>query len=293
MIRLTRGSLVATATSLAGMFLAGCNDTGFENAAFIAPVKNDSTGGLTVCDPFGGSGGGSRTNGIEAALTYLPSNSPVITSGLSVASFESGATDVVTSPARLILSQLAVSTRPFTEGFSVKNSSDKLTDLNGDVLDEYFSVRGSANIRLAAGDPEGDYEMALLSDDGSVLDLDVNGNGNYARWIDSDGTHANGFTCAPSVLHLTSASEIPMRIKYYQGPRVRIALMLLWRPKAASAEPECGSFRGDTYFFQPVGADPSVPTANYNALLARGWKPLAPGNFVLPDSKTNPCVTAK
>jgi hypothetical protein len=274
-------------------FSQGCNDSGFSVASPL-PVTEPIPGITTVCDPFGGGGTVTKNSGIEAELTYLPSNSPVISAGnLSTASFAPGATDVVQSPVRLILSQLAVSTRPFTEGFSAKDSGEKLTDLDGNILDEYFSVRGTSSIKLGAGDAEGDYEMALLSDDGSILDLDTASTGSYERWINSDGTHGNGFTCASKTLHLTNGLEVPMRLNYYQGPRVRIALMLLWRLKNASAEPECGSFRGDTYFFTPTASDPSVPTANYNAVLSRGWKPLAPGNFALPDSKTNPCAAIK
>jgi hypothetical protein len=274
-------------------FAQGCNDTAF-TAADVSPQSLGADPlGPTVCDPFGGGGVTTKQNGIEASLTYLPADAAAIATGLSTASFEPTAPDVVRSPVRLILSQLNVTTRPFTEGFAIKGTADKLVDLNGDVLDEYFSVRGSANIRLAAGDAAGDYEMALLSDDGSVLDLDPTGSGNYERWIDSDGTHSNGFTCAPKVLHMTPGLEIPMHVNYYQGPRVRIALMLLWRPKAATAEPECGHIQGDSYYFTPVGSDPSVATANFDALLARGWKPLAPANFVLPGSKTNPCASVK
>ncbi len=273
--------------------LQGCNNTGFTVAPLIGQAE--IPGVPTVCDPFGGGGNTSHTNGIESKLTYLPSTSSIITAGnLSTASFDPGAPDVVTSPVRLILSQLAVSTRPFTEGFAAQDSGTKLTDLAGNVLDEYFSVRGSANIQLTTGDTEGDYELALLSDDGSTLDLDVAGNGNYSRWIDNDGTHGNDFICAPQTLHLANGLAVPMRMNYYQGPRVRIALMLLWRLKnASSPEPECGHYRADDYFFVPSGTNPSVATVNYTAVLGRGWKPLAPGNYILPDSKVNPCASLK
>ena len=131
----------------------GCNDTGFA-VSTISPVLNGPDPlGPTVCDPFGGNGGaGTSQNGIEAKLTYLPVNATAIATGLSTASFDPTAPDVVVSPVRLILSQLNVTTRPFTEGFATKGSGDKLTDLNGDLLDEYFSVRGTANIRLGPSD---------------------------------------------------------------------------------------------------------------------------------------------
>lgn len=271
----------------------GCNpDTGFNLTAYGLSEYGDGT--PTVCDPFGGSSGTSRENGIEAKLTYLPSNATAISSGnLSTLSFEPSAAEVVTSPVRLILGQLNASTRPFTEGFAAKESGEKLQNNDGQMLDEYFSIRAQANLRLAASDVEGDYELALLSDDGSILDLDEAANGNFTRWIENDGIHANKFACAAKTLKLTRGAEIPLRMNYYQGPRVRIALMMVWRLKNASSESECGASRGDDYFFNPVGSDPSVPTANWNAVLSRGWRPLAPANFVLPNSKLNPCVSAR
>lgn len=276
------------------VFAQGCNDSGFQVAPLdtqgqtIAPVPPP-----TVCDPFGSGGTSTRQNGFDAKLTYILPNSPVIAAGLTTASFETGSTDVVTSPIRLILSQLAISTRPFTEGFAAKDTGAKLTDLNGDILNEYFSVRGAANLKLGPTDMAGDYEIALLSDDGSILDVDQNANGNYTRWVDNDGTHGNTFACAPNVLTMTATSEIPMRMNYYQGPRVRIALMMLWRLKNATAEMECGHLRADDYYFVPVGTNPSSPTANYNALLTRGWKPLSPANYVLPNQTVNPCAAIK
>jgi hypothetical protein len=279
--------------ALVALLATGCNETGFSVAPVTAQINGPDPLAQTVCDPFGGGGTVTKNNGIESTLTYLPSTAPEITAGLSTLSFEPTAPDVVLSPVRLLLSQLNISTRPFTEGFATKADGTKLVDLNGNLLDEYFSVRGTSNLQLATGDPEGDYEVALLSDDGSTLDLDLDGNGNFQRWINNDGTHGNDFMCAPQVLHMTDTSLVPMKINYYQGPRVRIALMMLWRPKNASAESECGQYRADSYYFNPVGTNPSVPTANYNALLTRGWKPISAANYVLPDSKTNPCAGVK
>ncbi|MBC7384789.1 MAG: hypothetical protein H7301_01340 [Cryobacterium sp.] len=248
-----------------------------------------------VCDPFGGSAGGSAENGLEAKLTYLPSNAEAISRGLSTTSFAIGAPDVVVSPSKLILSQLNVSTRPFTEGFADSASGTKLKNLDGEDLIEYFSVQAESRVRLAGKDKEGDYEFALMADDGAILDLDPSMTGkSFERWVDNDGTHGNTLGCSTKRLHIAAGEEIPIRMNYYQGPRVRIALMMLWREKKASearAEEECGMGRGDTYYFESGKKSASEPTSNYHALLGRGWKVLSPENFVLPNAKTvNPCA---
>jgi hypothetical protein len=292
-------SRIAFITFFMGLmaFMAqGCNDTDFAANTFSQGNTDVHPSGEppTVCDPFGGGGGTNASNGIQAQLTYLANDSTrVAQGGLSTVSFDPNASEVQLSPAKIILSQLKVATRPFTDGFTVKDSGEKLQNMNGEALIEYFSVRANSNLRLTTADAEGKYELALLSDDGSILDLDPSGEGkSFERWIDNDGTHPNTLGCAPKALTMKRGSEYPIKMNYYQGPRVRIALMLLWRKQSAStvAEPECGVLRSDPYYFTPGTNNSSVPTAKYNELLARGWKPVAPANFVLPEGQTNPCV---
>lgn len=238
-----------------------------------------------VCDPFGqGSTNASRKTGIEAKLSYLPNDTSVI--GLKVEHFLPGAPNVSVSPSRIILSQLNIPSRPFSEGFTDGNSGKKLSNENGDALVEFFSLQAEASLRLSTAEPEGEYEIAVISDDGTTLDLDTNGEGkSFTRWIDNDGTHGNQMGCASQVVKLNRTSELPMKLNYYQGPREQIALMVMWRLKnASSIEPECGVLRSDTYFFNS-----GEPTSNYSALQARGWKVLTNENFVLPNSISNPC----
>jgi hypothetical protein len=287
---MSRIAFIAFFMAVMAALAQGCNNVDLNSAETLRLLAGGD--GPVVCDPFG-NGGAGATNGLEAKLTYLPSDSPVIAQGLSTASFGEGAQDVQVSPATLVLSQLNVGTRPFTEGFQVENTGAKLQTNSGEDLIEYFSVRARANLKLAPGESEGDYELALLSDDGSLLDLDPNGGSNYQPWITTnDGTHANKLGCSNSVLPMRQGREYPIRMHYYQGPRVRIALVMLWRLKNAStaAEPECDITRGDSYYFTPTATSASSPTANYDALLARGWKPIAPSNFILPDNKGNPCM---
>jgi hypothetical protein len=293
---MSRIAFISFFMGLMAMMAQGCNDTDFAATTF-SQGNNDLPPGddtPTVCDPFGGGAGTGATNGLEAQLTYLPRDAAAIARGLTTASFEQNEPEVEVSPVKLILSQLNVATRPFTDGFTIQDTGgDKLQNLSGEDLIEYFSVRAQANLKLSDLDSEGNYELALLSDDGSILDLDPTGDGkSFERWVNNDGTHANKLGCATKTLAMKRGAEYPIKMNYYQGPRVRIALMLLWRKKTASTvvEPECGVARNDTYFFTAYGSVSSIPTANYSAMLSRGWKPVAPANFILPNNQTNPCA---
>lgn len=238
-----------------------------------------------VCDPFGqGSTNASRKTGIEAKLTYLSTDTPPV--GLKVEHFFPGAPNVTVSTSRIILSQLNIPSRPFSEGFVDGNSGKKLLNEAGEPLVEFFSLQAEASLRLSTSEAEGEYEIAIISDDGSTMDLDTSGEGkSFTRWIDNDGGHSNQMGCAVQSVKMNRISELPMKLNYYQGTREQIALMVLWRLKnASSVEPECGGIRHDFYYFS--GGE---PTSNYSALQARGWKVLTNENYVLPNSISNPC----
>lgn len=67
-------------------------------------------------------------------------------------------------------------------------------------------------------DPEGDYQIALLADDGAVLQASDTGAG-FTTLIDNDGTHPTKMACASRTVHMSRDSRIPIKLDYYQGPR--------------------------------------------------------------------------
>jgi hypothetical protein len=248
-----------------------------------------------VCDPFGNGGEGGKKNGLEARLTYLPADnySSSISGDLRLSDFHPDAPRVTLDPARLVLSQLNVPTRSFTEGFSDEASGTTLANLDGEKLIEFFSIRAQSSLVLDDSDPEGDYELAILSDDGSILELDPSGEGKtYSQWINNDGTHPNKLGCASQTIAMKRGKEIPIKMNYFQGPRERITLMMLWRMKNSSQqkESECGHERDDSYYFKPSASSASAPTSKYQGLLNRGWKVLKTKNYVLPGDNENPCL---
>src|SRR5690606_11446090 len=155
------------------------------------PVPSPS---LLVCDPFGGDRVVNAKNGLEAQLTYLPATNATVKNNhmaLTTDSFAPGATDVTVAPAQIFLSQINTPTTLFSKGFKTSTGST-LKDLKGNTLVEWFSIRAQGMIMLNASDLEGDYQFALLSDDGSVMRIDRTGTGSsFETWINNDAVQAN------------------------------------------------------------------------------------------------------
>jgi hypothetical protein len=107
---------------------------------------------------------------------------------------------------RVCLSQLDITPRSFRQGFP---------GLDG--LIEWFGldIRFTVNIAEA-----GTWDMALVSDDGATLSIDDK------DVIDNDGVHAP--TAKWARVRLAQGVR-NFRVRYFQGPREAIALMLVWR----------------------------------------------------------------
>lgn len=220
--------------------------------------------------------------GVYGQLYYLTPSQPRYT---SVVDYFTNGTQV--SDLELFLNQVYIPTRPFDRGF-VTAAGTTITNEQGDTLYEYFAMnlRG----RLARGSlPPGRYQMALLSDDGSILSMDT-GSG-MVQVVNNDGQHPTRMGCAMTAIELGDA-PIPYELLYNQGPRFHIALTWMIRPWPADENPndvQCG-LQGNAMYFDST-QDPPAPQPAYNNLLARGWMPLAPENYLLPlDKVKNPCA---
>lgn len=178
----------------------------------------------------------------------------------------------------------------FTEGFA-SQTNDVLKDDTGAKLIEYFGVKFETIIKLGAADDEGDYEIALLSDDGTTL-KQVSGTKDapvLTTIIDNEGDHPTRMGCSKQIVHMTKDSSLPVQLTYYQGPRYHIANVMMWRKASVAGKDQACGQSGNEYFFDPNNN--SVPLKPYNDLVSRGWKVLAKENFFIPKDETyNPCV---
>jgi hypothetical protein len=243
----------------------------------------------TVCDPLGSGSGATNsaisdpTQGLQASLFYLTANQP------RYHDVESMIANGHPSHESLFFADLNVPTRLFSAGFPLQ-SGGSIKDDSGQELIEYFALRMEGVLHLAPDEAEGDYQVGMLSDDGTVWSLaSTEEADNFTVLLNNDGDHPTKMGCGP-IIHMTRWTTLRMRVDYYQGPRYHIALVPLWRNvnTGSATEPLCGQ-SGNSLFFDSYNN--SAPTPAYQQLLARGWHPLATGNYTVPTSAGyNPCT---
>lgn len=279
---LDKFALTFVTISLLG--LTGCN-----SAEFVMRGENSSSrlsipGNPFVCDPFEATTAKSN-EGLRGSIHYLDASQPRYTSS----------SDYVTQghelDAELYLSRVFAPTRVFDAGFTT-DANKMLKDASGDLLMEYFAFNLQSRIKLSTGEPDGLYQLAIISDDGATL-LAEDSSGAMSPLVVNEGAHATQMGCATQAVAMTSATRLPITLSYFQGPRFHIAMALMWRPVSNSAgalnDAQCGQ-SGSTYFWSyDAATKTSVPQAAYQDLLSRGWKPLDAANFEIP-SGTNLCV---
>lgn len=251
------------------------------NSTAVIDSPADVTNSNAVCNPFGDSHPGTDINhGLVGSIAYLSPDQPLYSRVDDYVNF-AHPVDVT-----LFFDKLDIPTRSFDRGF-VTQGGTVLKNQQGNTLYEYFFMTFQSVIKLGPNNSPGYYQLALLSDDGSLLQVDT-GTG-LRTMVNNDGTHPTQFACASQPVYLDSASALPMRLYYYQGPRYHIALTMMWRPWNGSAsDAECGRNGNSRYFDWTV--DPSAPTSTFNGMLSRGWRVMTADNFHLPPNVAeNPC----
>lgn len=163
--------------------------------------------------------------------------------------------------AYILMEDVSIPSTSFSEGFKISENS-YLTDRTGKKLVEAFALDLRGKLQLPKYRNAGIYEIAVLSDDGSILDLDLDGRG-YKTIVNNDGYHSPRMKCSNQFFSLDHKSQIPLRLRYYQGPRTRLALTIVMR-------------QVDNYSYQVPGSTDSMcdrdigTNANFE-LASRGW----------------------
>ncbi len=234
-----------------------------------------------VCDPFQDTSP-TATGGLKAKLYTMPN-------GEHPSSLAPYFSTGVMSTQDLYFSEVNVPTRIFSLGFPSETGEEIKTD-TGEVINEWFALRLNSVLKLGPNDEEGDYELALLSDDGATLSI-KDENGNFVLAVDNDGLHPTRMGCG-AVVNMTASTKLTVQIDYYQGPRWHISVIPMWRKVDSSTTPEvkCGVSGNNTFFDFNNNSEPQ-PT--YLGLLDRGWKPISAENWEIEDSNQggfNPCT---
>lgn len=280
-------SLPVLALALGGCFAVDIVPAG-NTTSVVDTTEETNNLGNAVCNPFGSGGnyaGAGYDHGLVATLRYLTDDQPRYGNAVDYVTYGRPVN------ATMFFGNLDIPTRPFDRGF-VTNGGVTLLNAEGNTLYEYFSLEFESKLQLTADDVAGDYQLALLADDGALIEVD-RGSG-WEVVVNDDGVHPTKMACSTAPVRLLQSEGLPLRVRYYQGPRFHIALTMLWRPWDASdpARPindvECGR-SGNSRYFDSTKVPPQ-PTATYNGLLARGWSVVPPDRFSLPSHiASNPC----
>ncbi len=286
-------NLKLTTIVFSTLLLAACGSQ--PGGHVSAPEQTDTTAPLSqpspidfnqyplnkvVCDPFQDetSQTGLR-QGLIAELFWLGAGQAPYTHAADYASHG------VRSEQVLFFNDINIPTRKFDTGFA-NALSQPLKNDSGAVLIEYFGLRMESVLKLSPEQEEGDYELAVLSDDGALVNILTQGF--WKPLINNDGDHPTRMGCSNKTLHFDHNTEYPIEIFYYQGPRYHISNVLMWRKSStAGTDPSCGQ-EGNLMYFDYYHQ--SAPMAAYNGLLARGWSVISHNNFNLPGTvEYNPC----
>jgi hypothetical protein len=223
-----------------------------------------------VCDPFNAVEG-KCVKGLKGNLYYASADDRALGNtalNKKFSTVDKLITDGLKSNAVIYLPFIDVRTRDFTEGFGTSDGG-KLKDDAGKVLDEWFALDLESLVKLGDTDAEGYYQFVTVSDDGSNLFIN---DGTLRRVVNNDGIHSTKVACqaANDAILFTKASRFPIKVQYYQGPRTKIAMSILWR-KVATKDAALSQYCGRT----------ENTSDGLNALLTEGFKPLNATNFIL------------
>ncbi len=240
-----------------------------------------------ICEPFGNLNGGDTKGGLKAELVYLDplsNRSLAEKNSFLVGDYFANTAEFVKTSSPIFLSQINVPTRKFSDGFRLSDGSF-LSDTNGNKLIEYFALRMKSLLKLSDADPEGDYEFATISDDGSRLFL------NDKEVVNNDMQHATWMRCSSSAVSLNKASKIPLTYYYNQGPRFEISNVMIWRkkPSANSSQHRLCGVGDQTKYWNANNGSAEGPY--WTELKQDGWKIVDAANFELPNEQVNPCAT--
>ena len=157
---------------------------------------------------------------------------------------------------------------------------------------EYFALKMTTNIILTDEDEAGEYELALLADDGANVVIKGEDAGSDEVLIANDGDHGTKMGCATRTVRFRKNVMLPVEITYYQGPLYNIANVLVWRKAPeAGKDSSCNKIGNHLFWDYRIKSEPQP---EFLGLQSRGWKILKPGNFVVAKNKGeyNPCVPA-
>jgi hypothetical protein len=253
------------------------------SSAMIRNLYSDTSCTGLGGDPTGGPITDIYNRGLRGKVTVPKVSNPNDSSWGLLSSFLRP-NDNETLADTLFFGELNVPTRAFSAGFP-KLGGGFVSNASGQKLIEYFRIDFDGYVELAPGMQDGDYDFALLADDGVELKLGAN----FSSYAKYEGVTPTKLICGDGrAVRLREGHTLPLKLAYFQGPRHHIALQLLWRAHSDTPDPACGQSGNDLWF--DSNQTPSRPKTAYKQLLSRGWSVVPASAFRIPDDELmNPC----
>lgn len=212
----------------------------------------------------------------------------------------------------IYMSNLNIPTRKFDKGFPRENGLMVMNAM-GQNLIENFGIEFTGSLELMKDDEPGYYEIGLIADDGVVLEMNKGPLPEEMKGIiEGDHLTSSKLFCSNFLVRMEKNKPMPLRLRYFQGPRYHIALIMTWRRvesleasndtlmKSALKNPiketRCG-IAGNSFFFDPDSN--SHPQMEFLDMLDPAkrvvpWKVVKHKNLRLPAGYSNKqCVTKK
>jgi hypothetical protein len=224
--------------------------------------------------------------GLSADLIYQPQSCRSSEGGWNNLDKFASSPLAVKSTSKIYLTKLDVPTRSFSLGFPKLDGSIIQTAEGADLV-EYFSLRFRTELKLGDEDEEGEYEFAVLADDG--VRMQVGEGSNSQVYLEHPSNTPSKMICSDQkTVTLSRDTVVPVKLDYFQGPRYHIALTLIWRKAGSPRDPLCGRV-GNSLFFDST-KNPSLPQKAHADLIERGWNVVPAHVFRIPrDEYMNPC----
>lgn len=205
-------------------------NSGSENPIGVIETIPNENNNIVVCDPLIQSGicDLSSKKGLIGNLYYLTDSHKYLFGdslyNATLDDYKKWGNQVNVS---IIMSSFDVSPRSWIDGFYINDQALVQTE-DGNTLFEWFSIDLSGEFQL----PEGDYQLATVSDDGIKVTL------NELVIINNPSIHAPTWDCSTRIVHFNKDEKKSIKVGYFQGPRTQIALQLFMRP-VTSGETSC------------------------------------------------------
>lgn len=254
-----------------------------------APVVPEGPGGGLDCSAKGLTGVGAAHYGVDA---YAKVFSPKEVKATSVKELFGPKRGKVLARG-LRYADISVAPRDCTRGYPAPKEGRVLATKSGKIVSQYLGLSFQGYIAIDA-ETAGNYQFALLADDGALLEVFVNGQ--WQVLVDNDGFHSVRMKCSSNVVTLTGKALVPFRLYYYQGPRLHLANMLFWKKADVPPGNKVGDFQADEacgregqrLFFSPKDSEPKAP---FTEFLSRGWVTVPASSLIVPAKGhlKNPC----